>query len=131
MTPIVCQIKHDPPRSYGDCLRACVASLLDLDPPAVPHFASDDPSSETLVFRIETFLRDYKLIPMWTMFEGSKDDVLGFMGEINPRVLYLLFNGAHVVVCKGGTIEHDPAWSANPMNEPTDGVWKVMVLCSI
>jgi hypothetical protein len=39
----------EPPTERGDCLRACIASLLELDPQEVPHFAaSDEPWSVTM-----------------------------------------------------------------------------------
>ena len=39
MTPTHCITKHNPPHSYGDCLRACVATILDFDALDVPNFA--------------------------------------------------------------------------------------------
>lgn len=39
MRRVTTTIPHDPPRSYGDCLRAALASLLGVDAVHVPHFA--------------------------------------------------------------------------------------------
>lgn len=43
MTPADQLVLHDPddPTKMGDCLRAVVASLLDLDPVDVPHFVQE------------------------------------------------------------------------------------------
>lgn len=43
MTPHDQLVLHDPddPHRMGDCLRAAVASLLDLDPADVPHFVQE------------------------------------------------------------------------------------------
>jgi len=122
MTPTVCQVKHDPPNTYGDCLRACICTIFDLDPPAVPHFAWDNPDGDTLIARLRAYLAGRSMQPMWVMFSGSQSDVLDHMGEVNGGVTYLLFNDKHVVVCKGGKVGHDPAWDARPMSEPADGV---------
>ncbi len=38
MTPLTQRYLHNPPETYGDCYRACIASLLDLGLDDVPHF---------------------------------------------------------------------------------------------
>lgn len=41
MKPVDMASTHDPPDSYGDCFRACVASVLTVPGAAVPHFLAD------------------------------------------------------------------------------------------
>ena len=40
MRPVPMRVKHNPPHTYGDCHRACMESILEVE---VPHFLSDDP----------------------------------------------------------------------------------------
>jgi hypothetical protein len=35
--PVFMTIKHDPPHSFGDCYRCCIASILEIDPVIIPH----------------------------------------------------------------------------------------------
>jgi len=40
MNPVKQKIKHLPHlKQYGDCHRACIVSILELDYDTVPHFA--------------------------------------------------------------------------------------------
>ena len=42
MTPVDMLVTHDPSKNvWGDCTRACVASIFDLPAEEVPHFAED------------------------------------------------------------------------------------------
>ena len=36
MIPIPMRVPHNPPHSYGDCFRACIASILEMDVPPLP-----------------------------------------------------------------------------------------------
>ena len=137
MTPVMCHVKHDPEAgTYGDCLRVCVASLLDLEAADVTHFFHDDCDGATGNARLVEFLSGQGYAPFWSHYPGelSLDDVLGHQGAQNPTCHYLLFGrvasgGDHVVVCKGGEIVHDPAWLQSPLIGPNEtGFWGVMVL---
>lgn len=48
MTPTKQTILHDPANGqFGDCFRACIASLLDLPITAVPHVCDAKPDGDT------------------------------------------------------------------------------------
>jgi len=50
---------HDPARGvYGDCLRTCIASLLDLATDDVPHVLHDD--SDEWMVRLNRWLAPFK-----------------------------------------------------------------------
>lgn len=115
-----CAVKHDPPNTYGDCIRACFATLLDVPNIAfVPHFQHDGPDHDTYVERIERYLREvHHLAPFNTFFHGDADigDVLQAMGAQNPGVRYMLIGETregvnHAVVCSGDSVVHNPGWT--------------------
>lgn len=57
-------VKHDPPASYGDCFRVCVASVLDLPAEDVPHFCDGGVEAEVVHDRLTAFLRPRGLWPL-------------------------------------------------------------------
>lgn len=63
-------ILHDPPNTYGDCQRTCLAMVLGLDPEEVPHFADPRlfPTDDSRAAERE-WLRgqglSYVQIPVW------------------------------------------------------------------
>lgn len=129
MTPDICYVKNDPPHSHGDCLRACVASLLDLPALQVPHFVRDGCEPEVTYQRVREWLADRGLVPMFSGYETSEapDEVLQFMASTNPGVYYILFSADHAVVCLNDEIIHDPAWVKGKLRQPAD-MWITMVL---
>lgn len=131
MIPVQCMVKHDPENGkYGDCLRACVASLLELPSENVPHFLYDGCEPEETYDRLRDWLFDeYKFRPFFTGYDASMEAeaVMQFMANVNPDIHYLLFAKGHVVVCLNDKIAHDPAWSREPLVRP-DVSWTVMVL---
>lgn len=136
MIPVHCRVKHDAEAgSYGDCLRASVASLLEIEPPEnVPHFFHDGCDGETGHERLREWLATQNLVPFTVGFDGSAslDDVLGMMKNINPDVYYMLFGatkeGDHVVICRNEKIVWNSAWYGTPIIGPgSNDVWSVMV----
>lgn len=136
MKPVLCTVKHDPAAgTYGDCIRACIASILELTAEQVPHFAFDDPGGEVANQRIREFLASHRLAPFWINYDGSisRDELLGMMGELNSGAVFMLYgrtdSGDHVVVCQGGEIVHDPSWYRSPLiGAGSHGFWTVLVL---
>lgn len=138
MTPVFCRVRHDPDKGeYGDCVRACIASLLDFDAEEVPHFYHDnDPS--TGMKRIRAFLAPLGLAPFATHFDGAASlaDILSAQAEANPDVHYILWGstegGNHVVIAKGDKIVHNPSWYPTPLIGPlSSGNWAIMVLARL
>ena len=137
MIPVNCITKHDPAAgTYGDCLRACVATVLGLPAEQVLHFIHDDCGAEECNRRLVDYLAFYGLAPFWVHFDGDTPlvDLLSLQGLQNPQSVYLLFGRTesetdHVVVCRGGEIAHDPAWYRSRMIGPgSHGHWSVVVL---
>lgn len=112
MKPVDQICKHDPDAGlYGDCFRACVASLLELPAETVPHFLEDNCDNETFWNRVNDFLRDYGLCMMtfgeidfaeWRKVTGIKN-VFHTIDGPSPRGDWW-----HSVVGCDGEIIHDP-----------------------
>jgi hypothetical protein len=119
MTPVDQLVLHDPtvPEQLGDCLRACIASLLDLPADQVPHFVQDgyyagdlDDDGDQWYRLLRGWLRDRGMDVLWP----AADDVgeylpwslldLCLLCGPSPRGPFL-----HVVVGRpDGTVVHDP-----------------------
>jgi hypothetical protein len=138
MTPAICRVKHNPPETYGDCVRACVATILDLDTDAVPHFYHDNPTGEVGMQRMREWLAGRGLAPCAIGFPPDPlSEILDHMGQYNPNVPYLLYGstsdgGDHVVVGQGGKIVHNPSWYGCHVVGPSSaGHWQIVVLCRL
>lgn len=139
MTPVLCRVKHDPAAgTYGDCVRACIATIMDVDAEAVPHFVHDGCDGTTMQNRIRDWLAPQGLAPYWTHYDGNipLEEVLETIGAQNPNVVYLLYGrnegGNHVNVCCGDKIVHDPNWYRTAFRGCADwGAWSVMVITKL
>lgn len=131
-----CRVKHNPPETYGDCLRACVASIIGVNnPEEVPHFADDGADGDVVLSRMRGWLnnRDYGFFvahfPAMPM-----EDFMRTMNENNPDTPYMLFGETltgenHVIIIQGGEILHNPAWYGGNNLKPIDGaMWQVAVI---
>lgn len=131
MIPVYGKIDPGP---HGDCVRACVASILEMKSADVPHFYHDaDPTSGRN--RIREFLALLGYAPFWTTFNGSEsiETLLETMGVVNENAYYILFasngDGNHAVVCRGGEIVHDPSLWRKPIVGPLDiGDYVILVI---
>lgn len=113
MTPVDMTTAHEPPNSFGDCYRACVASLLDMRNDDVPHFFDDYAESTDGVLahdRLTAFLRPRGLYPLgFTIADEHKNHWFDCL-----RGLYILGGTTtrgtkHYVIATGrGTLVHDP-----------------------
>ena len=118
MTPCKQLVQHDPAnKQFGDCARAVVACMLDLQPQRVPHFAeaSTDGYNEALYWeRLNSFLDTLSLSWVGVPVTGSVPDVLATMEYNNPGVYYIMgcvsHTAKHYVVCCGDRIVCDPAF---------------------
>src|SRR5688572_6272345 len=138
MIPAQCMVSHKPPHSHADCVRACVASLLDLPTAEVEHFFHDGCDGMTGMERMNAWLVQRGYAPFFAHYDGSFTlaELLHTLGAVNPNAYYILFgnteNGAHAVVGKGGQIVHNPAWVNVPIvKAPDNGFWTVCVLSHI
>lgn len=137
MTPVFCQVKHGPENgSHGDCLRACVASVLDMTSESVPHFFHDGCEGDIAMERITAFLATLALSPFYCSYPGAwaLQDILEHHRQQNPTTTYILFGAVetgedHAVVCKGGEEVHNPSWiAANIVGPGSTGHWTLLVI---
>ena len=117
MIPVKQTVPHIPEEgSYGDCYRACLASILELPTEEVSHFMWDGCEDTIEVrSRINSFLSKYNAISVAVPFDSTTDKpIRELMKECNPGVYYILTgisvnNVPHSVVCYEDTIVNDPA----------------------
>lgn len=136
MIGYMCIVKHDEAKEqYGDCLRACVASVVEINPKHVPHFMHDNPTGDVANNRVSEYLGSLGLVPFWVFYDGSTEleEIFELMNAHNPDVHYLLFcrssTADHVVVCQGGRVVHDPAWVRGQIQGcGSSGFWGIMVI---
>ena len=108
------QFRHDPDNGiYGDCQRAVIASLLDLELSDVPHFGEDNPDAMEFHDRIDAFLNARGLARFTIAMQGDLEQILLSMSVNNERTVYTLAGRSprgtnHCVVCRGGKIICDP-----------------------
>ena len=118
-------VKH---AEWGDCYRACVASLLDLPLEEVPPFYRDA-GGDAGVTRmpgvygaIRAWARKRGLTPLFLTSTFALPDLLAQIEELNPGVPYILggtsrFGTGHAVIVQHGRIIHEPT----PGYGPDDG----------
>lgn len=126
MNTRICKVKHNPPETYGDCIAACLRTILDDD--NVPHVFDERPPEESWA-ELRSYLKSIgKNIALFPV-----DDGMEFMGVNNPDIYYMLLcsnkSGNHAVVCKDGKVVHDPAWYKEIITGPLEnGLWIVGVI---
>lgn len=135
MIPVHCLTRHNPPDTYGDCVRACIASMLELPATDVPHFYRDGCDAETGTQRMREYLATLGYCAFYVAYDGgsSLDELQRVMMQINPGITYMLFGSTedcdHIVICRDGITLHDPAWVRVPIIGPSsNGFWGIMVL---
>ena len=127
---------HDPPRYYGDCHRAALASLLDLPAAKVPHFMHGLGPDDGLIFnRLQDDWLASRGLACIVFPIGIEDDDIPrackSLSSWNPDKLFLLggstrgWVGHSVVADKTGII-HDPHPSKLGLERPMrDGFYWV------
>lgn len=112
MKPVMMQVNHDPENGeYGDCHRACVASILELEPNEVDHFCDSGPNVNDFSERIDKWHKDRGILYVRMAFY---ENPLEFMEMNNPGIYYIFAGNSpaqvlHSVVALGNKIVHDPA----------------------
>ena len=102
------------PGVMGDCMRACVASIIGVDPLVLPPPLP----TESLVLELDRALRVWGRALVWLAWDGSyiPDGVLHLMGGPGPRGV------GHCVVAAGGELVHDPHPSRAGLSGPPDTI---------
>lgn len=129
------RVKHNPPHTYGDCLQASIACVLDLDPVThVPHFFHDGCDAKTAMERLQFFLQEHGTRAAFMMMDGAEPlaAVQEWMRITNPGIIYLLFGNTgeadHVVICQDDKIIHDVAWYPVGLHRSSsNGFWQIVV----
>lgn len=130
---------HAPERGeYGDCLRTCIACLLDADDVRdVPHFAEywADHSPDEMWQGVREWLMDEHNMSLWFIPYATDDwrDVTKSCDALNPGMFYMLMGGApagdHIVICQGDRIIHDPSRMGGGLIGPgSNGVFMVVLI---
>lgn len=136
MRKIYMQNSHYPDQNeHGDCLRACVASLFDLEAADVPHFGEDGSDGPEMWRRVNEWAKPFKLRTWITVFPGDTDldALLAFVKILNGDTHYLVGGysssggGDHIVVAQGDRIIHDPSRMGSGIQGPSsDGVFHIV-----
>jgi len=135
MTPVFCTVKQDPENGlYGDCVRACVASILDMKSEDVPHFYHDG-DGDAAFDRMRAWLADHGRIPAYFPI-SEKIDPFAYMADKYADVEYMLFHstvdGDHCIVGRNDKIAHNPAWFRTAITGAhSQGVWIVIILARL
>lgn len=130
MTPQDQEFINIPGKQYGDCMRACIASLLDLPIADVPHFLRNSDGDPVGFWNgIYDFCeaRGFEYSPVHEKFNPQlATDLDGYhtIGGPSPRGCGLL----HAVVGLNGTIVFDPHPSkAGLAGDPAEWTFDYMV----
>ena len=131
MIPIMQKYKHRPDDGvYGDCHRACIASILELGIDDVPHFLHDG-DQEKAHERINQWFEENELRGISIAYDTYP---LTAMKNLNPGMYYILTamstnDVGHAVVCLEDQIVHNPAEGAEIVG-PINGFYWIEVLVS-
>ena len=139
-------VKHEPPHSYGDCMRTAIACLLEVHPLDVPHWYEDglawedDDGFSIQHGKMKQWLHDQGLLLIGHAYKCDDEvfpleNVLLNMAVLNPDEFYILAGEsktgcAHVVICQNDEIIWDPS-PGNPGiigPQPHDGYYHVEFL---
>lgn len=132
------QFRHQPDRGiHGDCHRAALASLFEMDLWEVPHFADGSPAVGRFHARVSTWLRERNLSSVTFPLQGRLSQVLDGVSNSCPDAYWLLAGtsrqgGDHLVICFGNEIVHDPGYGVRGLAGPcADGYYWATFLTPI
>ena len=127
-----CTVRHNPPETYGDCMRACVSTLIGNNP---PHFFHDGCDGDTGANRLNEWLAQFGYISAWTYFtdDYTLDEIMHMHGHNNPGVPAILigsnrYDEAHCVCIEGGELLHDPSLNRCTVTDPQCGYWSIVYI---
>lgn len=128
MKEVCCIEFHKPDEGkYGDCLRACVATILELPRENVPHFYGGGVDEVEATKAFNTFLSGRGLTSVHVKQEGlTVDDIIGLAGDMFVDIHGVALNGDHAVVVKNGSIVWNPS-AIQTEFEDIDGVTPVVL----
>ena len=125
MTPQLQTVNwHRPARGeYGDCFRACLASIMDLPIAVVPHFAQGMTGcgagrAEEMLARVREWLGPAQPFWFFTLAAETPEKARRVFSRFNPGYRYILIGGTrfkgvnHAVCCLGDSEEWNPSKTA-------------------
>jgi hypothetical protein len=132
MTPVDQEFVHEPERNqHGDCMRACIASLLDLSREEVPNFAQLDAEGKgNYWLLLAEFCRDHgcAFVTLQGCFVWSEDVIYHVLSGPSPRAK----GGHHAVIGRNGQFFFDPHPSRSGLaGEPSEWKFHLLVRPSI
>lgn len=136
MIPVMCMVKDDHEKGvYGDCVRACIASILELGASDVPHFFEQPDASH---LEMQLWLRARGEIVAMVPVPGdlTLQGLTEFMAVTYPNQCYMLWctsaGGDHAIVADATGIVHNPAWFKSPIDGPhSSGFWLVWIIAKL
>jgi len=135
--PVKQQFRHFPEYGlWGDCHRACIASILELPLEEVPHFCDGGQEVGGLDCPVRSWLDERGLFQTNTPYNGNidLDQLLHDLGIVLPGIYFILGgssrNGVgHSLVAGEGRIVHDPSIDGSGCVGPMeDGLYWVTVI---
>lgn len=117
MIPVYQQVlRHDPPRGiYGDCMRATVASIFDLELGQVPHFADESLFPDGHAKAMRDWLRPQGLtfmfygVQLGEEFDTFRQNLIDFEIDAFHMLGGCVGSTRHMVVAQYGAMVHDPS----------------------
>lgn len=133
MLKVYSSIDHKPPKSYGDCFRACLSSMLETE---VPHVLHDGCHADEQRVRLDAWLQPRGLAFVeWPIVNDNLLATLKIAAHYtrHSRINYMLSGitrrgRGHYVVCRGAEIVHNPTPAAEIVKPYHDGVFWMAVI---
>jgi hypothetical protein len=128
VTPVDQQFLHLPDQGqHGDCMRACIASLLDLPIADVPHFAQiDADGGDNFWIGVTDFCRSrgFAFVTVKGSFVWSADPIYHIIAGPSPRAAGV----HHAVIGLNGRVHFDPHPSrAGLAGDPSEWSFDLLV----
>ena len=129
MKPVDMTIMHNPPDAVGDCFRCTLASILEVPPDQVPHFASMIEDGQDIRPLVREWLRPQGMF--YFEIEWSPDELENWRDHFafhhvitgrSPR------STMHSCVGFAGKVVHDPHPSRAGL-VPDEGMWRLGFVC--
>lgn len=130
MIPQMMAVKHNPPATYGDCYRACIASIIEVSVTDIPHPGIHGEGA---------WFDQMKVMDRWLAERGYwtfglkiksedlalyQEHAVGFyiLGGKSPRA-------PHFVVARHSAIVHDPHPEGGGLVADADDTWNMQFVC--
>lgn len=128
MIPLMMSVDHDPPRSFGDCFRTCIACILEVPQEEVPHPGQEGEARwDALMPELDSWLasRGLYTVQLKDTPENLERycDYFGYhlIAGQSPR-------GGHYCVGLGGKVVHDPSPLRGGLKPDSDGTFTIVLL---